>query len=155
MKRILFVSALLGLGLAVSAMSLRSQTSAVAAEVLGTNPSGEFTLLLRLNGSPVFAGHTAPRGDGGTIGRVDGGLGNIVKTQCYSAACVCPGTSCSCGNIASSSGFNVATNGELLAANGINYTVLAPDNGMVTTAAASGSLLLDGGPGAECDHWRL
>lgn len=149
MKRALLFGLALGFGLALA--TLPGSASAAS----GGQPVGEFTLLMRLNGSPSFIGHTAPRGDGGTIGRVDGGLGNIVKTQCYSAACVCPGTSCSCGNIASSSGFNVTTNGELLAANGVNYQVLNVDNGMVTTAAASGSLLLDGGPGAECDHWRL
>ncbi len=143
---------LAGLGLVLAAMSWPAQTSAV---VTGGNPTGEFTLLLRLNGSPTFICHTAPKGDGGTIGRCDGGFGNIVKTQCYSAACVCPGTSCSCGNNLGTLGSNTGTAGELLAANGVNYTVLTPTNGMVTTAAASGSLLLDGGPGAECDHWGL
>lgn len=145
MKRALLLGLALGFGLALALSS---------GPALASNPPGEFPLLLRLNGSPTYLGHTSPKGDAGTIGRVDGGFGNIVKTQCYSAACVCPGVSCTCGNVA---GANVgaSTTGEYLAANGVNFMVLTPGNSMVTVAAASGSLLLDGGAGAECDHWGL
>ncbi len=146
MKRALLLGLALGFGLALVA----SPGTANA-----TNPAGEFTLLMRLNGSPVFAGHTSPGIDAGTTDRVDGGLGNIIKTQCYQAACVCPGTSCSCGNVHASSGASYFTNGEYIAANGVVYTVLTPTNGMVTTAYATGSTRFDGGVGAECDHWRL
>ncbi len=151
MKRTFLLVAALGLlGLALSAMSPAAQTSAA---VLGSNPSGEFALLLRLNGAPRYIGHTNAGADGGTVSRADAGAGNIVKTQCYSAACICPGTSCSCGNVLGSAG--VATNGEYIAANGVHFMVLDPTGKMVTVARATGSLLLDAGTGAECDHWEL
>ena len=146
MKRALLIGLALGFGLAL--VSLPGIAAA-------GQPAGEFALMLRLNGSPAFIGHTAPGGDGGTVGRVDGGVGNCVKTQCYSPACVCAATSCSCGTVLASSGAVAATNGEYLAAYGVSYMCLAVNNGMVTTAAASGSLLLDGGAGADCDHWVM
>lgn len=144
MKRALLLGLALGFGLALASLPGTAHA---------TNPTGEFTLLLRLNGSPRFIGHTNAGADGGTVSRADAGAGNIVKTQCYAAACVCPGTSCSCGNVLGSAG--AVTNGEYIAANGVHYMILGATEKMVTVARATGSTLLDAGTGAECDHWEL
>lgn len=153
MKRPLFLAAVLGLGLVLSAMSYSAHLEVVGHELLAAQPAGEFPLMLRLNGSPAFIGHQAPGADGGTIGKVDAGWGECVKTQCYSPACVCAATTCTCGAALAST--YSATNGEYLAAYGISYMCLAVNNGMVSTAAAPGSLLVDGGAGADCDSWVM
>lgn len=150
MKKVFFLAGIFGVGLLLSAVSYQSQ---VMDSILGAGPINEFQLMTRLNGSPIYLGHTAPGADGGTRGTVDGGLGGIVKTQCYSAACVCVGDStCTCGNNMNKVG--LSTSGVYLAANGSITNVLTATN-YVTTSYAVGSLLSDGGAGAECDHWSL
>jgi len=142
MKRALLVGLALGFGLALVSMPGVARAG---------QPTGEFALMMRLNGSWSAMGWTGPGADGGTVGRIDGGPGECIKTQCYAAACVCPGAlSCTCG-------MGQATTGEKLAADGVTFNCLGTSSataGIITTAAYPGSLLPDGGAGAICDHWR-
>lgn len=119
-----------------------------AALLMAARPAGEFPMFLRLNGQPTFIGRSMPGADGGTVGIVDAGLGQVTKTRCYAAACVCPGISCTCS-------LGQATTGQKLAADGVEYIILDNSTTLLSTAAVSGSLLPDGGAGAWCDHWVM
>lgn len=151
---------LVGVGLLGSTVqaspSLRSE---VAQFVAGGLPASQFNLSLRQNGPPVYLGHTSPRSDGGTIGSVDGGAGNLVMTECYAGACLCAGVTCSCVNAAGALvAIGSASTGRFMPANTPTTMVMgitSLSSGMVTVAAGVGSVLFDGGPGAECDHWGL
>lgn len=141
MKRALVGGFLLGIMLA-----LATQTSEAHAQT-ANRPTSDLQLLTRLNGRASYIGSSQPGADGGTVGIRDGGAYQVIKTQCYAAACVGVGMSCSCAP-------GQATKGETVAANQTHFMVLDAEP-VICTAAVTGSLLPDGGAGAWCDHWLM
>jgi len=143
MKRTLTVGGLLALGVLLMA----------------ARPTGGTVLLLKLNGEPNWIGSSCPGCDGGVYAVIDAGAGEVVKTQCRTKACICPGQSCVCPSLTNLSNFNNRLAGVVIAADGVHFMVMrdspAAHAGRISTAAYSTSVGPDGGVGGLCDHWVM